>query len=405
MTPSRHEGTLCALLSTDGVSAEGLERTDVEWPQLLALARRECLKPVLYESLTHHSERMLVPADVLADLRQAYYAAAANHLVFTSELQRVLLALADGPGVPIPSVLLKGAALSLSLYRKPGLRFMRDADLLIPSGQLEAARQQLVALGFAEVAPQLGAAVGRWSCLHLPSLRGGEKANLTVELHATLVGVEGRRFAPDMEWFWSQVEPLAPRAMTSFPGLSDSAVQHIYVLKPTANLLYLCAHLALQHGITSAPLRWFYDIHLLLTQQRHRVDWEDLVQRARAFHWEEAVVTALQETRLRFGTALPDWVLEALSQRLDSTTAQLVRRRSKPQTDFSAVLASLALIPRSAQLQLTVGILFPTPTYVRWRYRPNPAWLWPLYYPYRWFDGVRDAIKTVRAGRRPLSSG
>jgi len=32
---------------------------------------------------------------------------------------------------------------------------------------------------------------------------------------------------------------------------------------------------------------------------------------------------------------------------------------------------------------------------MRWRYRPRPAWLWPLWYSYRWFDMARDGVATV----------
>ncbi len=39
--------------------------------------------------------------------------------------------------------------------------------------------------------------------------------------------------------------------------------------------------------------------------------------------------------------------------------------------------------------------LIPQPAFIRWRYKPRPAWLWPLYYPYRWFDFLFDGLRTL----------
>lgn len=46
------------------------------------------------------------------------------------------------------------------------------------------------------------------------------------------------------------------------------------------------------------------------------------------------------------------------------------------------------------------AIACPSPAYMRWRYGPRPvlshvegpAWLWPLTYPYRWLDILRDGL-------------
>ena len=48
----------------------------------------------------------------------------------------------------IPSLMLKGAALSLAFYRDPGLRPMRDVDLLVPKERSADAARKLVELGF-----------------------------------------------------------------------------------------------------------------------------------------------------------------------------------------------------------------------------------------------------------------
>ncbi len=42
-----------------------------------------------------------------------------------------------------------------------------------------------------------------------------------------------------------------------------------------------------------------------------------------------------------------------------------------------------------------LAIAIPSPAYVRWRYKPRPAWLWPLCYPYRWLDILREGLSTL----------
>jgi hypothetical protein len=46
-------------------------------------------------------------------------------------------------------------------------------------------------------------------------------------------------------------------------------------------------------------------------------------------------------------------------------------------------------------LRLALGIALPSPAYVRWRYQPRPEWLWPLCYPYRWLDILREGLSTL----------
>jgi len=63
------------------------------------------------------------------------------------------------------------------------------------------------------------------------------------------------------------------------------------------------------------------------------------------------------------------------------------------------------------RLRLAWAIACPSPEYMRWRYGPRPvpsassgqalsgvegpAWLWPVWYVYRWFDILRDGLSTL----------
>lgn len=118
--------------------------------------------------------------------------------------------------------------------------------------------------------------------------------------------------------------------------------------------------------------------------------------RAREFRWAPAVHAALVGSRDRFGTRLPPDVLEALAEASDAQASQLVARRAAPvQTRATGVVAAASSLSPGARLRLLLAITLPSPAYMRWRYKPRPAWLWPLCYPYRWLDALREGLTTL----------
>ena len=113
-----------------------------DWELVTGLARRHSVSPFLCYVLRQHQDT--VPSHLWQELQGDYYAAVASHLLRERQLDQVLEAL-DGAGVPV--VLLKGAALSLSVYPDPALRTMGDLDLWVPRDRLDTARAALNAIG------------------------------------------------------------------------------------------------------------------------------------------------------------------------------------------------------------------------------------------------------------------
>ena len=442
--------TLCRLASSQACP-EFHRRADAaftstlgsdDWRLLAATARREGVAPLLYHALKEQRSRdgrvqgrggeqsssphlpispspqlSCVPPDVQTDLRQAYYATTARNLLIYRELSRILAALAAGPPdrnlqspisnlqlptsnlqPPIPVILLKGAALAATLYPSIGLRPMGDLDILVPGERLAEAVACLKALGYIEPYPEMAAGLNALAGHHV-NLQGGRDIHLTVELHWTLIGGEHDWRSPSLPWFWQQTEPI-PNTQSPIPNTqySISNLQpptSILQLTPTAHLLYLCAHLMLQHGEARSVLRWFYDIHLLVTQESHRIDWDELILRAQEFHWAAALYAALAGTAARFATPLPAGLLESLMDGADPRDQALVQRKARLQTRWESISDALASISWRARLRRLLAITIPSPTYMRWRYKPHPVWLWPLCYPYRWLDILREGLSTL----------
>ena len=426
---------LCRLLSSPADTTLTSTLGPDDWHLLVATARREGVAPLLYHSLNAAGWLADAPADVQADLRQAYYATTARNLLIYRELSRILTALATAPipnlqypisnlqypipniQDPIPVILLKGAALAATLYPSIGLRPMGDLDLLAPEERLAEAVARLKALGYVEPHPDMAAGFNSLFG-HDVHLRGGQDIHLAVELHWTLVSGEHDWRSPSLPWFWSQTEEWKmeggnwkmddgvqpPTSNTQYPISNIQYPTSIFQLTPTAHLLYLSAHLMLQHGEARSALRWFYDIYLLVEREGQRMQWDEVVARAREFRWAAAVHAALKGARDRFcgpangeGDAwLPDGVLDALAEASDLQASRLVARRADSlQTRAIGVVAAASSLSPRARLRLLLAVAIPSPTYVRWRYQPLPAWLWPLCYPYRWLDILREGLTTL----------
>ena len=412
--------TLCRLLS-DQPRSEFHRRADAalpptlssdDWHLLAATAQREGVAPLLYHGLKGAGWLASVPSDVQAALRQAYYATTASNLLLYRELSRILTAFNPQSPIPntqhpIPVILLKGVALAATLYSSIGLRPMSDLDLLVPEERLAEAVARLKALGYVEPYPEMAPGLNALAGHHV-HLQGGQDVPVAVELHWTLIGGQHDWRSPSLPWFWQQTEEWRMEMETGVQSpisnlqpptsSSQSEIRNLQfeILTPTAHLLYLCAHLMLQHGEARSALRWFYDIHLLIEREGQRIQWDEVVARAREFRWAPAVYAALEGARDRFGTRLPPDVLETLDEASDAQASRLVARRANSlQTRATGVVAAASSLSPGARLRLLLAIALPSPAYMRWRYKPRPAWLWPLCYFYRWLDILHEGLTTM----------
>jgi len=336
----------------------------------------------------------------------------ASNLTAYRELARILESF--NGSLPIRAIVLKGAALAATLYPSIALRPFTDLDILVPRDRLTEAVSALRSLGYTDITHELSPGLNRvlghaaaFARSHVGP-NGSESRGIVfpIEIHWNLVGGDNHWYTPTLTWFWEQAREAT---------LLNCRTR---ILSPTAHLLYLAAHLMLQHGAARARLIWFYDLDLLIRRAGQAIEWDPLVNCAREFHWVPALAAALHGTRERFQTPVPEAVLGELCLQRRTTrpiphagggeneleadlkaarrSAHLVKRKSAPlQTRATSTWAVLSSLDNRTRFKLALGYLFPTPTYVRWRYDPRPAWLWPLCYPYRWLDIAMEGLTTL----------
>lgn len=395
--------TYCDLLvdHVDRIDWQAL--TAADWQSFAAQAQRHGIAPLICHKLQKHGWPHHMPVAARQSLLQAHYAATAENMLLHAELRRIVAALCTKHAL----VLLKGAALGATLYERPALRPMSDLDLLVQRSALPDILQILEDLGYVvtpEIAPGIHQAIE-----HHEHLQGGPQQRVGLDLHWNLIAGDADWRTPPVAWFWQQTQPLIPKPEYDPSALcsrSDGDAP-IRELTPTAHLLYLAAHVMLQHCGEQARLIWFYDLHLLITHAGDRIDWQELVQRAAEFRWSAALLGALEGTIACFGTVVPEFVVAMLRADHDPDAANFVQRKTRA-TFMASEWLNIMTLQRSARWRVLRRTVAPSPRYIRWRYAGG-RWFWPLAYARHWLRLAGAAALVVgntgrAAGRRVLET-
>lgn len=389
-------------LAFDGVAALLSDRVGPETrhtasiSSIVSCAQANGVAPLLLDRVVASRHIDQFPASDRAALQVACYADVAHTLVIQSELWRILAVLL--PHMPV--ILLKGVALGYTLYDSPTLRPSNDIDLLIHEGDVSAAITALCALGYQDV-PELSPGLNRVVEYH-STLHGGPHQKITVELHWRLVGGAADRLAPSIEWFWQHTDCWP---VETLPDQLAPYRHHTLQLDPTAHVLYLAAHLMIQHGLPQARLIWIYDIHLLLQRCGSRIDWDELVERARAYSWTAAVHAALCLAQQCFDSTIPNAVLETIASMIDRQEITLVQARMHAAGDpVRGEILKRHLLKPSARLRFIASLLVPKISYLRWRY-PQLADRHDIaHYLHHWTRLVHAVVRLVKMRRSPTRS-
>ena len=358
-----------------------------DWSTLIEIAKGEGVAPLLYWRFNRLGT-FPIPEEFRKVLARAYYESTAFNSMLFEELQRVLLVLKE---TKIPVILLKGADLAHSLYAEVGLRPMSDLDLLIPYTAFSSALRKLESdllykIASTETAPDLQRVVA----YHV-LLLGGVNQLVKLELHWNLVSSEESWYAVPVAWFWEH-------SRTGSVGHQANG-ESVRILTHEANLLYLAAHAMLQHGGKQSLLIWLYDIHALVTRYGEEIDWALVVREAKQLGWAGVLAAGLRECQVRFGTKYPECVLTSLDESADQRLSHLLELKADlPEMRLLYDWYTLISLRWPDRLRYAFTLVFPRRAYILQRYQPKPAWVWPVYYPYRWGRMVWGVLEALVKG-------
>jgi hypothetical protein len=293
-TPLQELLLKAALLTTDDAllawkewyGQDGLERMDNGSYRLLPLAYRNL-------------ERLGYQDPVLMKLKGVNRRAwCENHLVF----RRMAPVLAEFHKAGIPTMLLKGAALTLLHYRDFGLRPMQDLDVLVPDEQALDAVALLEAQGWTRnTLPAV--ALGKFflSFRHSADFTRQPQERIDLHWHVLLQAC----YSGADRTFWDASVPV------EFEGQPTRA------LCPTDQLLHACVHGVVWNWVP--PLRWVADAFCIL--ESSTIDWPRLLDIAVQFRVVPALRDALTYMVKSVDAPIPVEVLQKL-QSLPVTPAE-----------------------------------------------------------------------------------
>lgn len=205
------------------------------------------------------------------------FSAAAESSLKQARLQVILEAMA---AAKIPLVLLKGVALSLTVYDDPAWRTMSDMDFWIQDAAMADAARVMAGLGYtANVKGERPFALQRLSGGEIKFIQPGMQTSL-VEFHWS--AFPGwwltRTAAVDEAGVWARRQPLA-----------DSS--KVFQLSPEDMVIQLAVHTAVNHQFGMSALRSLVDIALMA--EKRGVDWAVVAERANAWQVETVLYTVL----------------------------------------------------------------------------------------------------------------
>lgn len=320
------------------------------------------------------------PQDAVDILRADYYAAAAHHALLSAAL-RDLLAELDPLG--IRPVVLKGMALSSTLYPAPATRPVSDLDLLIDRDREPAVEQALLGQGYQDVlglSPEDHLAFSN----HLHVQRGfGDGQAVSIEAHWELVHDPGYTRYVDADQWRSRAQPAVLGECSAL------------VLAPADQLLHACAHLLLHHN-QNPQLIWLLDLRLLVRRYGATWDWAALVQRAAAMHLAAGLRYWLSQAEGWFGAFLPEQARQALAP--VSPAEDEARYIAAAQAGDQQIWANYWQRMSGAagwrgRLRYVRETFFPPWAYMQHRYGASSRWLAPFYYGWRF---IRAGLVALR---------
>jgi len=356
---------LCSLIRGDRVGWPSIEEDGFE-ESFLDQARYHGVEALVCHLVSPKPGWETFPSRLRQSLDLQTKMYVAIEMVRANELHELHRALVQSG---IRALLMKGASLAFTHYKKPYLRLGVDTDIFIDLKDIRKTQDLFSGLGF-----QMGEAIYKshqFTCFK----QGPVNVFLAYDVHwrASNAARFSRVMAFDEAWEAS----ITISELGGWRGLN-----------PQHALLLACMHRAGNPHHDPDKLIWLYDVHLLVAGMLQ----QELIQfanRAVAKNIQEICVDAIHKAGGRFGTDVDDEVIELLSR---------VKMKHQAKQRFrDSQLALLAddmrnLRGLSDKLKLLKELLIPPGAYLLNKYgKQKRIWVPALYVRYL-LDGLQRRL-------------
>ncbi len=359
--------------------AEIIRRREIDWEVLQAEAQSLGVQPLLWRFLDRLGSE-IVPANVLANLRQALLENAIHNLKMTGELANIL---DDFAAHEIRAIPYKGPALAALAYGDLALREFGDLDILVNREDLPRAGQLLAERGYdAEYALANLRDRSFLKISNALSFRSAQK-RILVELHWTL--------SPKLFPLKLDEKRLFDNTLTVHPA--GKAMETLAV-EPL--LIYLCSH-GSRHCWSS--LGWIADVAWLLEREKE-LDWDEVMRLADATNSRRMLWLGLSLAHSLLEADLPETIIRQINS--DAVTSRLAAQvcdwlffpNDAGKGVFKRDLFYFGLQEKAAEKAAYLWRLFITPNIADWQFLPLPPALNFLYSALRPIRFLRDQFQS-----------
>jgi len=343
-----------------------------DWDHFVKLANEHGIIAMCWYNINQIGATSDIPRGSLEILHSAYLKSLMRNTFLYNHLAGVA-SLANENNIKI--VLLKGIALEKTVYGNKGFRQMSDIDILVRKDEAASLRRILLKNGFT-TAPlvsrfheKIMPAYGK----HLPEMY---KKGVAVEIHFRLF--DDRENHLTEELFNTAGELPGDESKVCYP-------------EPQLHFLYLIKHLEKHEKSGFSQLRLYTDLLVLLSLYSSQIINDRLFEYAKMANLENAVADKLILLNIYWGFAIPGHLKYSVEKfKTESVNAKFVEFLRHPgagQDDGESESLGKLIgdVPGFInKLLLTTGHIFPSVSYIKYRYKIKTTFGAVLYYPVRW---------------------
>jgi len=352
-----------------------------DWDALINKAQEHFVAGVVFSHIKRFAAQQ-TPADVLERWKRLSTVQVARHLQISAAqraLSENILQKYD-----FPHVFVKGNALAVQYYNRPGARPARDVDVLIPRCDIPRFWEIAQSQGYQRMAkPDSSEKIPIQDAVQfLPVIDMLSPTGVVIEVHCAL-DKAGRIFDTD------EVVARAERLLTDSGTISVASI--------CDHFLFICLHHS-RHLFSH--LHWLTDLDAIMTHERFSID--EVNERADALKIRATVDACIElrnasaagsPTDFAFksdgGRELLEWCLKSIKYGVNTERAT---RQDRKSPDFALDWQ----FDKRHRLGVLLGRLKPTlADYKRW---PLPQKWWWLYYLTRPFRLLKEFVLAKAPG-------
>ena len=363
------------------------ELSESNWARMLSMANEHRVTPLLHWRLKYDKAYLLVPDKVRSDCADAFKATTLRSLAIQRELLLVHRLLEEGK---FPHIFLKGAYLAYLAYPQPGLRPMRDLDILLPKKSVMKAFNYLIEQGAERTPYSQAHPEAAFELLHhLPPLYSPSKT-LSMELHVELFHDERR---PEGQIDLGQDQDFWDRCIQR--NLSGETLNFI---SPTDLLLHLIEHAVYGHQFNNGPLI-LSDISFLL--DTHQIDWPLFWRLTDEAGYARGARLTLELFQRYYGEGKITWPSgqipnDSIDETILSASALLLLRDMNTRGNIELMSVAAQQTNASSKFAFIKRRLFPSRTQLALIYPAHPrSPLIYVYYLKHWWRLLTERIPNL----------